>query len=73
MTTPINPILNNKYGYTSAKALQTNRNCDINVKKMFALCLSTVNDLVMSNNHFGFKQKRSTDLCIHTVKSIIQY
>ena len=29
--------------------------------------------LVTSDNKFGFKQKHSTDLCIYTVKSIIQY
>ena len=29
--------------------------------------------LFTSDNQFGFKQKHSTDLCIYTVKSIIQY
>ena len=29
--------------------------------------------IVTSDNQFGFKQKHSTDLCIYTVKSIIQY
>ena len=52
--------------------LQTDSYCDSNVKN---LCLTTIMDahLDTSDNQFGFKQKRSTDLCIYTVKSIIQY
>ena len=29
--------------------------------------------LFPSDNKFGFKQKHSTDLCIDTIKSIMQY
>ena len=45
------------------------------MSKILKLCLATIMDahLVTSDNQFGFKQKHSTDLCIYTVKSIIQY
>ena len=45
------------------------------MSKIFELCLSRIMDayLFTSDNQFGFKRKRSTDLCIYTVKSIIRY
>ena len=75
MTTSIIPILKNKNGDISAK--NNYRPIDIvtAMSKIFELCLATIMDahLVTSDNQFGFKQKHSTDLCIYTVKSIIQY
>ena len=45
------------------------------MSKTFELCLATLMDahLVTSDNQFSFKQQHSTDICIYTVKSIIQY
>ena len=45
------------------------------MSKILGLCLATIMDahLVTSDNQFGFNQKHSTDLCIYTVKSAIQY
>ena len=39
------------------------------------MCLSRIMDVYLftSDNQFGFKQNNSTDLCIYTVRSIIQY
>ena len=75
MRTLIIPILKNKNGDTSAK-----RNYRLIVivtamSKIFELCLSRIMDVYLftSDNQFGFKQKLSTDLCIYTVKCIIQY
>ena len=75
MTTSIIPILKNKIGDTSAKNNYRPIAIVTAMSKIFELCLATVMDahLVTSDNQFGFKQKHSTDLCIYTVKSIIQY
>ena len=75
MTTSIIPILKNKNGDTSAKNNYRPIAIVTAMSKIFELCLATVMDahLVTSDNQFGFKQKHSTDLCIYTVKSIIQY
>ena len=75
MTTSIIPILKNKNGDTSAKNCYRPIAIVTVMSKIFELCLATVMDahLVTSDNQFGFKQKHSTDLCINTVKSIIQY
>ena len=45
------------------------------MSKLFDLCLSRILNeyLCTSKNHFGFKRKHATDLCIYTVKSIIKY
>ena len=42
---------------------------------MFELCLMKLMEsyLVTRDNHFGFKKKHSTDLCIFSVKSVIKY
>ena len=75
MKTSLIPILKNKNGDTSAKS--NNRPIAIvtAMSKVFELCLSRIMDVYLftSDNQFGFKQKHSTDLCIYTVKSIIQY
>ena len=75
MTTSIIPILKNKNGDTSAKNNYRPIAIVTAMSKIFELCLATIRDahLVTSDNQFGFKQKHSTDLCIYTVKSIIQY
>ena len=75
MTTSIIPILKNKNGDTSAKNNYRPIAIVTAMSKIFELCLDTIMDahLVTSDNQFGFKQKHSTDLCIYTVKSIIQY
>ena len=66
MITSIIPILKTKMGETNAK--NNNRSIAIvtAVSKISELCLATIMDahLVTSDNHFGFKQKHSTDLCI---------
>ena len=45
------------------------------MSKIFELCLSRIMDVYLfaSDNQFGFKQKHSTELCIYTVKFIMQY
>ena len=45
------------------------------MSKVFELRLSRIMDVYLftSDNQFRFKQKLFTDLCIYTVKSIIQY
>ena len=75
MKTSLIPILKNKNGDTSAKS-----NCRpialvTAMSKVFELCLSKIIDVYLftNDNQFGFKQKHSTDVCINTVKSIIQY
>ena len=75
MTTSIIPILKNKNGDTSAKNNYRPIAIVTAMSKIFELCLATVMDahLVTSDNQFGFKQKHSTDLCIYTVKSSVQY
>ena len=66
-------ILKNKNGDTSAKNNYRPIAIVTAMLKIFELCLATIMDahLVTSDNQFGFKQKPSTDLCINTVKSII--
>ena len=68
MTTSIIPILKNKNNYRPIAIVTA-------MSKNFELCLATIMDahLFTSDNQFGFKQKHCTDLCIYTVKSIIQY
>ena len=75
MTTSIIPISKNKNGDTSAENNYRPIAIVTAMSKIFELCLATVMDahLVTSDNQFGFKRKHSTDLCIYTVKSIIQY
>ena len=75
MATSIIPILKNKNGDTSAKNNYRPIAIVTTMSKIFESCLATFMDahLVTSDNQFGFKQKHSTDLCIYTVKSIIQY
>ena len=75
MQSAIVPILKNRQGDTS----------DINnyrpiaivtaISKMFELCLMKLMEsyLVTRDNQFGFKKKHSTDLCIFSVKSVINY
>ena len=45
------------------------------MSKLFELCLSKLLDnfVVTSVNQFGFKRRHATDLCIYTVKSVLQY
>ena len=75
MRTSIIPILKNKNGDTSAKSNYRPIAIVTAMSKIFELCLSRIMDVYLftSDNQFGFKQKHSTDLCIYTVKSIIQY
>ena len=75
MRTSIIPILKNKNGDTSAKSNHRPIAIVTAMSKIFELCLSRIMDVYLftSDNQFGFKQKQSTDLCIYTVKSIIQY
>ena len=75
MTTSIIPIFKNKNSDTSAKNNYRPIAIVTALSKIFGLYLATIMDahLVTSDNQFGFKQKHSTDLCIYTVKSIIQY
>ena len=75
MRTSIIPILKNKNGDTSAKSNYIPIAIVTAMSKIFELCLSRIMDVYLftSDNQFGFKQKHSTDLCIYTVKSIIQY
>ena len=75
MKTSLIPILKNKNGDTSAESNYRPIAIVTAMSKVFELCLSRIMDvyLLTSDNQFGFKQKHSTDLCIYTVKSIIQY
>ena len=75
MRTSIIPILKNKNGDTSAKSNYRPIAIVTAMSKIFELCLSRIMDVYLftSDNQFGFKQKHSADLCIYTVKSIIQY
>ena len=75
MTTSIIPILKNKNGDASAKNNYRPIAIVTAMSKIFELCLAIIMDahLVTSDNQFGFKPKHSTELCIYTVKSIIQY
>ena len=75
MKTSLIPILKNKNGDTSAKSNYRPIAIVTAMSKVFELCLSRIMDVYLftSDNQFGFKQKHSTDLCIYTVKSIIQY
>ena len=75
MTTSIIPIFKNKNSDTSAKNNYRPIAIVTALSNIFRLCLAPIMDahLVTNDNQFGFKQKHSTDLCIYTVKSIIQY
>ena len=74
MTTSSVLILKNKNGDTGAKHNYRPVAIVTAMPKIFK-CLATIMDahLVTNDNQFGSKQKHSTDLCIYTVKSIIQY
>ena len=75
MRSSIIPILKKKNDDISAKSNYGPIAIVTTMSKIFELCLSRIMDvhLIASDNQLGFKQKHSTDLCIYTVKSIIQY
>ena len=65
----------NKNGDTRAKSNYRPIAIVTAMSKIFELCLPRIMDVYLftSDNQFSFKQKHYTDLCIYTVKSIIQY
>ena len=69
MRTSIIPILINKNGDTRVKSNYRPIAIVTAKSKIFKLCLSRIIDVYL----IGFKQKHSIDVCIYTVKSIIQY
>ena len=75
LRTSIILILKNKNGDTSAKSNYRPIAIVTAMSTIFELCLSKIMDVYLftSDNQLGFKQKHSADLCIYTVKSIIQY
>ena len=69
------PIIKNKTGDTSDKGNYRPVAIVTACSKLFESILLDIIDeyLITSDNQFGFKKKHSTDLCIFTLKSVIDY
>ena len=74
MKTAIMPILKNKQGDTSNNNYR-HIAIVIALSKILELCIMRMIEahLVTSANQFVFKREHGTDLCIYTVKSVINY
>ena len=75
MKTAIVPIVNNKTGDSSDKSNYRPTALVTACSKIFEICLlEMLEEYLQSHDHqFGFKKQHSTDMCIFTVKSVIQY
>ena len=69
------PLIKNKTGDTSDKGNYRPVAIVSAFSKLFECVLLGLIEVYLctSDNQFGFKSKHSTDLCIYTLKSIIQY
>ena len=71
----IYPTIKNKTGDTSDKNNYRPIALVTAASKIFEICILELLEmyLITHDHQFGFKSKHSTDMCIFTVKSIIQY
>ena len=73
MKTALVPIIKNKTGDTSDKNNYRPIALVTAAWKIFEICILELLEvyLITHDHQFGFKSKHSTDMCIFTVKSII--
>jgi len=75
MSSAVIPIIKNKTGDTSDKSNYRPVAIVTACSKIFeSILLDLIDDcLITHDNQFGFKSKHSTDLCIYTLKNVIDY